>query len=52
VVAVFAACGVTLIGVVRGVNPDVILVRALVSALLLGIVAWSTAKIVSLFDGR
>jgi len=44
-----SACVVTLIGVVRDIDPDVILVRALAAGVIVGIMSAMAGKIVNRF---
>ena len=45
IIALIAAGAVLCIGVLRGLDPDVILLRALCSAVLLGGLAWGVYRI-------
>jgi hypothetical protein len=45
VAGLLAACFVTLIGVIRGLDPDVILFRAFWAALVIGVVVTMAARI-------
>lgn len=47
VAALLAGCLVTLIGVIRGVDPDVILLRAVVAAVVLGVLATLAGSLVN-----
>ena len=49
VVAILSACVVTLIGVLRGIDPDVILWRAVIAAAVLGSITAVANCVMNLF---
>lgn len=56
VAGLLTACGVTLLGVIRGLDPDVILLRASCAALVIGVVVtvavWIAASLAVSGDRR